>query len=213
MKRISWKKRLVLSYIFIGVIPLLVLGAFFWCGNRVAINREAEKSNVAMLQQAMQKLDYIEEKMNSAAYHFSGTEMAGKLKEMRNKAVYVDDGMLLSQLLTYSDIVSDEKNPIQMLLYLRGDAYIYTRDGRIAYSEFEDQMKQYGDLNAVSFFTGINSVNSEKTLYVNGESNAILWFLYPIPYMDNIPVATIGFGLDQKAMESLIKTYYPLVLR
>ena len=210
MKRISWKKRLVLSYIFIGVIPLLVLGAFFWCGNRVAINRETEKSNVAMLQQAMQKLDYVEEKMNSAAYHFSGTEMAGKLKDMRNKAVYVDDGMLLSQLLTYSDIVSDEKNPVQMLLYLRGDAYIYTRDGRIAYSEFEDQMKQYGDLNAVSFFTGINSVNSEKTLYVNGKSNAILWFLYPIPYMDNIPVATIGFGLDQKAMESLIKTYYPL---
>lgn len=38
MKNYSWKMRLFLSYIFIGVIPILVLGAFFYYGSKISRN-------------------------------------------------------------------------------------------------------------------------------------------------------------------------------
>lgn len=70
MKNYSWKRRLFLSYIFIGVIPILVLGAFFYYGNRQSSKQETERNNLAQMSQVLQKMDYITEKMNNAAYHF-----------------------------------------------------------------------------------------------------------------------------------------------
>ena len=41
-----------------------------------------------------------------------------------------------------------------------------------------------------------------------GEESSIVYFLYPIPYMNNIPIATIGFGFGSDSLNELIKTYY-----
>lgn len=213
MKSISWKKRLFLSYIFVGVIPLFVLGAFFYYANRLSMSQEKEKTNSSMLSQAMQKLDYVTEKMNSAAYHFSGTEMAEQLNAVRNQAVDIDEGMVLSQLATYSNIVGDEESPASAILYLRGDKYIYAPGGRVTYSDFEKDMGRFGDLNQVSFFTSLNSLNNETSIKIGGgmpDQDAVVYFLYAVPYMNNIPVATIGFGFDHQALENMIRTYFPL---
>lgn len=91
MKKMSWRKRLFYSYIFIGVIPLLVLGAFFYYGNRMTERKELEKSNSAMLSQVLQKLDYVTEKMNSAAYHFSGSEIEDQLNDVRYERTEIDE--------------------------------------------------------------------------------------------------------------------------
>lgn len=213
MKSFSWKKRLFLSYIFVGVIPLLVLGAFFYYGNRLSMSQEREKTNSSMLSQVMQKLDYVTEKMNSAAYHFSGTEMAEQLNAVRNQAVDIDEGMVLSQLGTYAEIVGDEESPASAVLYLRGDRYIYAPGGRMPYADFEKDMARYGDLNQVSFFTTLNSLNNDTSIKIGGEKtdqDAMVYFLYAVPYMNNIPVATIGFGFDHQALKNMIETYFPL---
>ena len=214
MRKISWKRRLFLSYFFVGVVPLLVLGAFFYYGNRITAQQEAEKNNAAMFSQVLQKLDYITEKMNSAAYHFGGTEMADNLDAVRNKAVAMDDGMLLSQMSAYSDMIGDEENGISVILYLRGDKYIYTMEGREDYKVFEERMSDYGDLNQSAFFSTINSMINDRTLRLSGEDqknqNAMVYFLYAVPYMNNIPTATIGFGLNYRAMENMVKTYFPM---
>ena len=97
MKRISWKKRLFLSYIFVGVIPLLVLGAFFYSGYRISAEQETEKNNMAMLSQVVQKMDYVTEKMNSASLHFSGTELAEQLDDVRDQKVDMEEGIIVSQ--------------------------------------------------------------------------------------------------------------------
>ena len=57
MKNYSWKMRLFLSYIFIGVIPILVLGAFFYYGNRQSSKQEMERNNLPQMLQALQKWD------------------------------------------------------------------------------------------------------------------------------------------------------------
>lgn len=215
MKNFSWKKRLFLSYIFVGAIPLFLLGAFFSLANRMTVRQETEKNNASMLAQVVQKMDYVTEKMNSSAYHFSGTEMAGQLDAVRNQAVDIDEGMVCSQLATYAGMIADEESPVKMLLYLRGDRYIYTLEGRVPYLTFEEDMQRYGDLNQASFFTLINSLNRDRSLKISPDEkkqnqNAMTWFLYPVPYMNNIPVATVGFGVDRQAMENMVKAYYPL---
>lgn len=213
MKKMSWRKRLFYSYIFIGVIPLLVLGAFFYYGNRMTERKELEKSNSAMLSQVLQKLDYVTEKMNSAAYHFSGSEIEDQLDDVRYERTEIDEGLVASQLMTYSEIVGDTENDVKPILYLRGDKSVYTMDGKIPYSEFEKDMNQYGDLNEASFFGTINSVKDDRSLKIGeekqaGEESSIVYFLYPIPYMNNIPIATIGFGFGSDSLNELIKTYY-----
>lgn len=213
MKKMSWRKRLFYSYIFIGVIPLLVLGAFFYYGNRMTERKELEKSNSAMLSQVLQKLDYVTEKMNSAAYHFSGSEIEDQLNDVRYERTEIDEGLVASQLMTYSEIVGDTENDVKPILYLRGDKSVYTMDGKIPYSEFEKDMNQYGDLNEASFFGTINSVKDDRSLKIGeekqaGEESSIVYFLYPIPYMNNIPIATIGFGFGSDSLNELIKTYY-----
>ena len=145
LKKISWKKRLMLSYIFIGILPLIILGSFFYYGNRMSVRSEVEKSNAAKLSLVLQKMDYITEKMNSVAYHFSNTSTAENLNGVRNKAIDIDEGMIQSQLATYAKIISEEENATRMLLYLRGDTYLYTIEGRMKYLEFETQMQRYGD--------------------------------------------------------------------
>ena len=213
MKKMSWRKRLFYSYIFIGVIPLLVLGAFFYYGNRMTERKELEKSNSAMLSQVLQKLDYVTEKMNSAAYHFSGSEIEDQLNDVRYERTEIDEGLVASQLMTYSEIVGDTENDVKPILYLRGDKSVYTMDGKIPYSEFEKDMNQYGDLNEASFFGTINSVKDDRSLKIGeekqaGEESSIVYFLYPIPYMNNNPIATIGFGFRSDSLNELIKTYY-----
>lgn len=213
MKKMSWRKRLFYSYIFIGVIPLLVLGAFFYYGNRMTERKELEKSNSAMLSRVLQKLDYVTEKMNSAAYHFSGSEIEDQLNDVRYERTEIDEGLVASQLMTYSEIVGDTENDVKPILYLRGDKSVYTMDGKIPYSEFEKDMNQYGDLNEASFFGTINSVKDDRSLKIGeekqaGEESSIVYFLYPIPYMNNIPIATIGFGFGSDSLNELIKTYY-----
>ena len=203
----------MLSYIFIGILPLIILGSFFYYGNRMSVRSEVEKSNAAKLSLVLQKMDYITEKMNSVAYHFSNTSTAENLNGVRNKAIDIDEGMIQSQLATYAKIISEEENATRMLLYLRGDTYLYTIEGRMKYLEFETQMQRYGDLNEVAFFTALNSIITERTIHVgaageNGDS--IVWFLYPIPYMNNIPIATMGIGYDENMLNDLIETYYPL---
>ncbi len=157
-------------------------------------------------------LDYEVEKMGSAANHFSGTQMAGQLEDVRDRKTDIDEGMVVSQLSTYAGIVADEERMPQMLLYLRGDSYIYTENGRLEYQEFEKEMLRYGSLNQVSFFTTIISDSKERTLYVeNGETgSSITWFLYPVPYMNNIPIATLGFGYETKILSEMVENYYPL---
>lgn len=212
MKKYGWKEKILFSYIFACVLPLLVLGIFFYYGNRARIRQELEKSNNTCLEQVLQMLDYEVEKMGSAANHFSGTQMAGQLEDVRSRKTDIDEGMVLSQLSTYAGIVADEERMPQMLLYLRGDSYVYTADGRLEYQEFEKEMLRYGNLNQISFFTTIISDTKERTLYVeNGETGgSITWFLYPIPYMNHIPVATLGFGYETKILGEMVENYYPL---
>lgn len=217
MKGSSWKKRLFLSYIFVAVIPLLVLGMFYFYGNRISINQELEKNNSTMLDQVMQRMDYLSEKMNSAALHFSGLELADKLDEVRNQAVTMDTGMVVSQLGTYSDIVGDAKIPVSTILYIRGETYVYTQEGRVEYAEFEKEMERYGDLNQISFYKKLNSLKTSTSIQLYGgmdgvekqkNEKRITFFLYPIPYMNSIPVGTIGFCLDSEVMKNMIDTYY-----
>ena len=107
MKKMSWRKRLFYSYIFIGVIPLLVLGAFFYYGNRMTERKELEKSNSAMLSQVLQKLDYVTEKMNSAAYHFSGSEIEEQLNDVRYERAeigYIDVANFVRKFKGYEGV-------------------------------------------------------------------------------------------------------------
>lgn len=210
MKYKTWWVKFLISYIYIGIVPVILLGIFFYAGYKMSVYKEIENSNYSALEQVLYKSDNMVEKMNSIAYHFSGIESTF-LKEYSGKMPDVDEAIIAQQLKTYNSLI--EGVPIQTLLYIRGDKYIYTEAGKEQYSDFEDSVKEYGDLTMSAFYKMVNSLkyNTSIKLYQSGEiyprSESIVYYLYPIPYMESLPVATLCFSIRYDDMLELLENY------
>ena len=72
MKKGKWWRKFFLSYVFVALIPVIVMACFFYYGNRLSWYEEIENKNYTAMGQVINKLDYIKEKMDGMAYHISG---------------------------------------------------------------------------------------------------------------------------------------------
>ena len=212
LKHSKWWIKFLISYIYIGIFPVLLLGIFFYSGYKMSVYKEIENSNYSILTQALYKTDNMVEKMNSIAYHLSGIYAEGNdLREYSGRMPEVDDAIIMQQLKTYNGLI--EGVPIQTLLYIRGGKYIYTEDGKTLYSDFEESKKDYGDLTMSSFFGMINSLkyNTSIKLYQpegdDVQSQSLVYYLYPVPYMESLPVATLCFSVQYSDMYGALENY------
>lgn len=212
LKHSKWWIKFLISYIYIGIFPVLLLGIFFYSGYKMSVYKEIENSNYSFLTQALYKTDNMVEKMNSIAYHLSGTYAEGNdLREYSGRMPEVDDAIIMQQLKTYNGLI--EGVPIQTLLYIRGGKYIYTEDGKTLYMDFEASKKDYGDLTMSSFFGMINSLkyNTSIKLYQpegdDSQNQSLVYYLYPVPYMESLPVATLCFSVQYSDMYGALENY------
>lgn len=211
MKHKSWKTKFLLSYILAAVIPVLVLGCFFYYGSKLSAGKEIENSNYSALLQALNKVDYVVEKMNGIAYHFSGYEFDEDFMESDRRIQEANEVKLIKQLKTYAENL--DSVPTQVILYIRGDKFIYTDQEKMLYSNFENSIKQYGNLSMSSFFKKLNSLsyNTSVKAYQDAEKEqydkTITFYLYPVPYMESLPTATLGFGFRFQDIYGMLENY------
>jgi AraC-like DNA-binding protein len=195
-----------------GILPVIILGTFFYLGYKMSVYREIEVNNYASLTQALNKMDYNIEKMNSIAYHFSGYKIDETLIMNNDSQVpNVNETNIVQQLKIYNETVGSV--PINTILYIRGDKNIYSKEGKTLYSEFEASVRDYGDLTMSNFFKMINSLkyNTSVKMFQSEETasfdKTMTYYLYPIPYMESLPMATLCFGYRYEDIYGLIEDY------
>ena len=210
MKKGKWWRKFFLSYVFVALIPVIVMACFFYYGNRLSWYEEIENKNYTAMGQVINKLDYIKEKMDGMAYHISGYDF-GESFETNDRILKEElEVKLTQQLKTYTENIEGIR--AYTVFYVRGDKYIYTEAGKLSYLEFEKTIDEYGILDRSSFFSNINALryNTSVKIHQNAENqteNSMTFYLYPVPYMSSLPMATLGIGFGNEDIFELVKNY------
>ncbi|MDR3191534.1 MAG: AraC family transcriptional regulator [Treponema sp.] len=215
----SWLVKYFVSYLIIGALPLL-LGFIVYYTNITTVKGEVERNNFAVMTQAVSELDYLVGEMKNIAYHFSGylADFTGPLRGgyPYGELSKPDQDRIAQRIKSYQDSL---EIPVTILVYFRGGTRLYTADGAIPYSDFESSVKHEGELARSGFFSSINRVVSDasfrltkgagaENLRVEGgmEGGSVV-YLYPVPYLDILPQATVCFMLKDQAILSIMENY------
>ncbi|MDR1566007.1 MAG: AraC family transcriptional regulator, partial [Treponema sp.] len=178
------------------------------------MKREVERNNFAVMTQAVSELDYLVGEMKNIAYHFSG--YLADITSLRHSEYPYgelskpDQDWIAQQLKSYQDSL---EIPVTILVYFRGGARIYTSDGAMSYRNFESAIKYEGELARSGFFSSINRIVSDvsfrltKGADTENMTGGNVVYLYPVPYLDILPQATVCFMLKDKSILSIMENY------
>jgi AraC-like DNA-binding protein len=192
------------------MLPVL-LGFVFYYTNITTVKQEIENVNFSALAQAGNEVDYISSEMKNIAYHFSGYFIDFEALDDYRSLSATDQSLLCQRLKNYEESLHYR---VEIVLYLRGDSGIYTSSGLIRYKQFEENQRPYGNLVMSSFFTHLNSIRQPASFQIrsgtSGSSDRLISYLYPIPFLDMIPRATICFLFRGEEMRSVLENYLGL---
>jgi AraC-like DNA-binding protein len=207
MYRRSWFLKYFFSYLPVLILPVL-LGFVFYYTNITTVKQEIENVNFSALAQAGNEMDYISSEMKNIAYHFSGYFIDFEGLDNYSGLSGADQSILCQRLKNYEESLH---YAVEIVLYLRGDSRIYTSSGLVRYSQFEEDRRLYGNLVMSSFFTHLNSIRQPASFQIrpgtSDPSERLTSYLYPIPYLDVIPRATMCFLFRGKEMRSVLENY------
>lgn len=214
MGMVKIKKSLLLSYftsyLIIGVLPVIIFAVIFYFVNVINLNKEVERTNYSSLTQSMYKMDYLQGQMSNIAYHMTGYKLLSEEGNNGTSLSLTDESVLIQRLKSYEEAFNI---PLKMLLYIHGSENVYLSDAKYSYYIFEEDMTKVGSLTMSSFFTILNSITQNGSLklvnnFTDKASNSTLTaFLYPIPYMEVLPHATLGFMIEDKAIKDIFDNY------
>ncbi|WP_158299610.1 helix-turn-helix domain-containing protein [Paenibacillus antri] len=181
--------KLFLSYIVIFAIPLIILIGVFYFVNVVSYQREIADSNLAKLTQVRDQIDLELKSIREIIYHISAESDIYSTTDSAKR-----EGLLVPQMAAYVEhypFIND------LMFYYRGDTKIYLNSGRYAYDYFEYELKKDFDWTKASFFRELNAVSAPKAKRIENKSSidpsgeSKIAFLYPVPYLNKFPQATI----------------------
>lgn len=194
------------------------MGFIFYYTNITTVRREVERNNFAAMTQAVSELDYLSGEMKTIAYHFSGY-LADFAALRHNGYPYgelskSDQNLIAQRIKSYQISLG---LPITILVYFRGGTQLYTADGTVVYRDFEYSVRHEGELARSGFFSSINRIVNDVSFRLtkdadagkileDGEGASVV-YLYPVPYLDILPQATVCFILKNKDILSIMENY------
>ena len=207
----SWFSKYFFSYLTIGIIPIL-LGIVFYYTSIPALEGEIERSHMAALDQAGKDIDYITGEMRNIALHFSGLyeSLPDNQVITIKETDFSTDALFNQQIKYYEEALNF---PVTLALYFRGEAWLYTSNGKTPYSDFETDLRAEGNLTMSRFFTRISSTRTVTSLrfsqapLVQNPVNTGMAYLYPLPYQDIMPRATLCFIYDSSSIKEIMENY------
>ncbi|MCL2320110.1 MAG: AraC family transcriptional regulator [Treponema sp.] len=212
MIRVSWFSKYFWSYLIIGVVPIL-FGVIFYYTSIPTLEREVERSHFTALDQARREMEYIAGEMKNTALHFSGylESFPGAPLMKSGEGLSAADKSVLSQRIkTYEETLNF---PVNIVLFFRGGTLLYTSQGVVSYRNFEEDIRADGDLTMSSFYTRINSIHTSTSLrfsrfpFTDSGNATGMAYLYPLPYLDVMPRATLCFVFRSTGISNIIENY------
>lgn len=206
----SWLVKYFASYLLVGLLPVLVFGTTLYFYNRITMHKEVRANHFSALTQSIGKMDALLEEMNEMAYHLSTYTYPNGLDYANFRQFSLEDQSLIAQrLVAYQEQMA---HPAQLLLFVRGDQYIYTSEGRYHYTDYEKMLALDADLTRSRFYTLLNTAPRNTSVKLKSPQNAQTTvgntsYLYPIPTMAVLPEATLGFLYNDEVLRSVFENH------
>jgi len=210
----SKKSRIIqyfLSYLGAGIFLLLMFLIFYYM-SITTMESEVATSRFQTLEQARREMDYITLEMRNIADNFSGY-----LEEYTDLSSFsaVNEDSLCQRLLFYEESLPFS---VEIMFFLRGDVRLYTSDGVLPYHVFEENYSEKGNLTMSSFYTYINNRRSNYSMRLSAgffdkgeqvlqDETASVVYIFPLPYLDMLPRATIFFVLNSEVILEILEKY------
>ncbi|MCG8502724.1 MAG: hypothetical protein MJB12_20250, partial [Firmicutes bacterium] len=205
IKNVPILYRYFLSFLLVAMIPTLIMSFLLYTTNVSDLKQKTNETRIASLVQLKSKMDYIIKDFSSVALNISSKY---NINELFNKNV-TDVNERTALIGHYEETLV--QNP-GILLYRRGENIVHMADGPILYSIFENRISNDYDMTMVRFYNRLNkSTNfqlfSNKYLVPYKTEGLSLCFLYPLPYNEIMPTASMVFVLNNSQTAKIFEDY------
>jgi AraC-like DNA-binding protein len=208
MKRLKSKVfyKYFLSFLFIFLIPLIIIGAFFYRNAVVVLQEEIESSNLAKVAQIKNQIElqYKALEQTAARMAFSSKLQAYKLVNAGlNRQQAIEE---LGNFRANNPIAED------VFLYLNGDDKIYSASGVSAVTTLLDDMYRFSEWNEPAFMEELNGLEAfrirpaESVDYFGHSNKSVLTYMFPIPLHSPSPKGTVLFFIEEDRITELFDT-------
>ncbi len=205
IKNIPILYRYFLSFFLVAMIPISIMSFLLYTTNVANLKQKTNEASITSLVQLKSRMDYIIKDFSSVALN---TSSKYNIHELFNKDV-TDVNERTSIIEHYEETLL--QNP-GILLYRHGENIVYMADGPISYSTFENSISNEYDMTMVRFFNRLNKSTSfqlfsNKHLVPYRTEELSICFLYPLPYNEIIPIASMVFVLNNSQMAKIFEDY------
>ena len=196
-------KDYLLSYIRIGIIPVIVVCITACIGIAIPLKRQMEESRMSQLEQIKNELDGNITFMENSSLHLSGLLSADHTR------MNLGQDTLIQQLNAYRD---NMKFPCEILYYPRGEgSSIYTADGKTDYVSFQKRGKWNNQLDMIQFYKKLMRVSQRMFLTTQNINTRMdgdyLVYLSPVPNLNIAPVGTLAFLVNREFFDNTVQNY------
>ncbi|WP_158560749.1 AraC family transcriptional regulator [Paenibacillus contaminans] len=197
--------RYVLSYAFVFIVPLIVLGVVMYQNAVVNLQKEIEASNLNKLNQVKDMLDLQMRGMEQTAAKISYDT---RLTPFLLKSNGYHELEAIQELGKYkaNTLIADE-----VLLYYRGENLIYTSSGTYSPRVLTNDIYAFREDQAERFFQMLNASETEEVrpaeqvAFNKNEHHNMLTYSFPIPAKSAAPYGTVLFQVKEKTLTDLIE--------
>ncbi len=193
-----------LRYFAVFCVPVLMLGSLLFTNNILYTNRETGALRNTALQQMVEAMDTL------VAQTQSVTDKASLNEDIlsAHRGVERDYAAISQWLRLYEDLFIDE---VTLAYYLLGDTAITTRDGAVAYHDFETKYADSLNFSLAGYFKTLNQSSRFTTLNLSRKSGAFYALSYTYPVIDSQArhIGTLCFLLPRSALQAVQNRYFP----
>lgn len=193
----------LLSYVVVLLIPLAVIGFFFYQYFVSILKDEVTQSHQSMLEQIRDTVDVKFKEMNKIAVDISYKPELTPFQLEQN----MHNAMTAQRMLNFT-VANDFIQ--KMLLYIRGGDYLYSASSTYTKSLFINQNFSYRDWMEEQFDKDINEVKmpklrpAEDVASTELITNRAITYIVPIPLNSPIPYGTALFLIDESTIKKLL---------
>ena len=195
-KEVSLRKRYLLFYLLVGLIPIVIFSFIYWFGSIHDSREEIARGMDAGTHSLLNSFDYLLQGIDGAASELSNYIYSHRTDDGAGTA-----GIMPSILVRYEEILG---NGIRIFYYDKGGAEIYASEGVMPYSQFDDLYLHSIPVSDVPFFTLANRVSSPLIRLSEG----FTFLFYAVPEYEFIPQSSLIFMVDNSYLASYVEASF-----
>lgn len=185
------------TYLCMVVLPVILFSLLFLSVQYQSIVGELQSKGFVHLEQVSAQFETDLSSFLTAVSHFSSIE------QMPKPGTFEFESWIARQLKNYRVSLNIDG---ALYYYAHASDSIYTEDGCVHYSDFEKNGNFNNELNAVSFYTKINS-QERPISFCSRDYNGIGRYfigLYPVPYLNASSTGSIIFMISMEQYEQIL---------